>query len=151
MKQRNHPFTYAPARALVAAAMVAAFALAAIPAIAANSQDQARVEARIKDMHARLKITAAEEEQWAKVAVVMRDNATKMDELNNARLANAKTMNAIDDLKTYGEITDAHAAEIKKFTAEFAILYASMSDAQKTEADALFRNGVGPQKSTQRK
>src|ERR1019366_6421378 len=105
MKQRKHALTHAAARAVVvAAAMVATVAFAATPVTAANSQDQARVEARIKHMHARLKITAAEEEQWAKVAVVMRDNATKMDELNNARLANAKTMNAIDDLKTYGEI-----------------------------------------------
>ena len=50
-------------------------------------------------------------------------------------------MNAVDDLKSYGEITDAHADGIKKFTPVFATLYDSMSDAQKKQADTLFRHG----------
>jgi hypothetical protein len=48
-------------------------------------------------------------------------------------------MTAVDDLKSYGEIADAHADGIKKLTPVFAALYASMSDAQKKEADAIFR------------
>ncbi len=102
-------------------------------------------------MHARLKITAAEEDQWAKVADVMRDNAQKMDELNSTRQANANTMSAVDDLNSYGEAVDAHAGEIKKFAAAFAPLYASMSDPQKTEADDLFRHGSTQHKSTHKK
>ena len=50
-------------------------------------------------------------------------------------------MTAVDDLKSYGEIADAHANGIKKLTPVFADLYASMSDAQKKEADTLFRHG----------
>jgi len=126
-------------------------AVAAPPVAAAKGSDQARIEARIKDMHARLKITAAEEDQWAKVADVMRDNARKMDEMNNARLANAKTMNAVDDLNSYGKVVDAHADEIKKFAAAFTPLYASMSDAQKAGADDLFRHGDAAHKAAPKK
>ena len=50
-------------------------------------------------------------------------------------------MTAVDDLVSYGEIAEAHAAGIKRLTPAFATLYASMSDAQKLEADKLFRRG----------
>jgi protein CpxP len=151
MNQRNCQFTNNAARVAAAVAIVATITFAAAPVLAAAGSDQVRIEARIKGMQAKLKITAAEEEQWATVTDVMRDNAKKMDELNNARLANAKAMNAVDDLKSYGDVVDAHADEIKKFAAVFTPLYASMSDAQKVEADALFRHGDTPHKSTQKK
>jgi protein CpxP len=150
MKQRNFQFAYAAARAAAAVAIVATMAFAAVPAIAATSSHEAGIEAHIKDMHTKLRITAVEEDQWAKVADVMRDNAKKMDELNNARMANAKVMSAVDDLKSYSEITDAHADQIKKFTVVFATLYASMPDAQKAEADELFRRGQSQPKSAQK-
>ena len=145
--ERNSPqFTYTAARALVVAALFATIAFAPGPLIAANTtaakvSSEDRVEARIKDMHAKLKITQAQEEQWAKVAQMMRDNEKTIEPLIKARIENAKTMTAVDDLKSYGEITDAHADGIKKFTPVFATLYAGMSDAQKKEADGLFRNG----------
>jgi periplasmic protein CpxP/Spy len=154
MNQGNFQFTHAAARAVVGAAIVAMIAFAAAPVMAAKGADVDRVEARITDMHAKLKITAAQEDQWAKVAEVMRDNGKKMDELTDARQANTKTMNAVDDLKSYGEITDAHADGIKKFTPVFATLYASMSDAQKAEADELFRHAgqhKGHDKAKQKK
>jgi hypothetical protein len=71
----------------------------------------------------------------------MRDNAKTMDTLTQARMARAADMTAVDDLKSYGEITDAHADGIKKLTPVFADLYASMSDPQKKVADTLFRHG----------
>jgi|SRR5664279_4004918 len=80
MNQRNIRFTHAVAHAAAAVAVVAMMALAATPAMAATDPGKARIETRIKDMHTKLKITAAEEEQWAKVADVMRDNANKMDD-----------------------------------------------------------------------
>ena len=151
MNQRRYLFTHPATRAVAAVAIVATITFAATTVMAANAPDQPRVEARIKDMHAKLKITAAEEEQWSKVADVMRDNAKTMDELNSVRSANAKTMNAVDDLKSYGEVVDAHADEIKKFAAAFEPLYANMSEAQKAEADALFRHGESTHKSPPKK
>jgi hypothetical protein len=102
-----------------------------------------RAELRIQDMHSRLKITATQEEQWGKVAEVMRDNAKVMDDLTQARMDRAAAMTAVDDLKSYGEITGAHADGIRKLTPVFAALYDSMSDPQKKEADTLFRHGPG--------
>jgi len=140
MQPSNH-FTRIAARAVTAATLVLAVAFASGQALAAKASAESHAEARITDMHAKLKITAAQEPQWSKVAQMMRDNAKTMDALTQTRHENAKTMTAIDDLKSYGEITDAHADGIKKFTPVFATLYADMSDAQKKEADTLFRRG----------
>jgi acyl-coenzyme A synthetase/AMP-(fatty) acid ligase len=141
MEQNSPQFIYASVRAVAAAALVAILAFASGPVFAAKASAEDRVEARITDMHAKLKITQAQEDQWAKVAQVMRDNEKTIEPLIKARTANAKTMTAVGDLKSYGEITDAHADGIKKFTPVFATLYDSMSDAQKKEADVLFRHG----------
>ena len=99
-----------------------------------------RTEKRITDLHAKLAITPAQEPLWSSVADVMRDNAKKMDELTQARTQNATTMTAVDDLKSYGAIADAHADGIKKFTPAFSALYDSMSDEQKATADSMFRH-----------
>ena len=142
MKPGNNNFSYASARLIAAAALVAT--LAFVPGVSFAVDKDAhedRAEMRIKDMHAKLKISSAQEEQWTKVAQTMRDNAKTMDALTQARVDNEKNMNAVDDLKSYGEITDAHADGIKKLTPVFATLYASMSDAQKKEADTMFRHG----------
>jgi protein CpxP len=140
MKRNSHQFNYAAVRAVTAAALVATIAFASGAAIAAKASGADRVEARITNMHAKLMITQAQEDQWAKVGQVMRDNEKAVEPLIKARKESAKTMTAVDDLKSYGEITDAHADGIKKFTVVFATLYASMSDAQKQEADGLFRH-----------
>ena len=102
-----------------------------------------RVESRISEMHTKLKITPAQEGQWNNVAQVMRDNAKTLDTLTQARVSNASTMTAIADLKSYSEITDAHAEGLKKFVAAFQPLYDSMSDAQKKGADMLFQGHHG--------
>ncbi len=141
MKPSSIQFNHANGR-LVAAALIATLAFAPGMAFAAEKDaHQDRAELRITDMHAKLKITPAEEAQWAKVAQVMRDNAKAMDNLTQTRFDHAKTMTAVDDLTSYGEITDAHADGIKKLTPVFADLYANMTNDQKREADILFRHG----------
>jgi hypothetical protein len=100
-----------------------------------------RTEARIKDLHARLKITPAQEGLWNKVTQVMREDAQKMDALNQARFEKAKAMNAIEDLKSYSQVAQAHADGLKNFIPAFEALYAGMSDDQKKDADSLFRHG----------
>ena len=141
MERNGRRFTFSAARAIGAAALVATIALASGPVVAAKASIGERVEARITNMHARLKITQAQEEQWAKVAQSMRDSEKAIEPLIKTRKDNAKTRTAVDDLKSYGEITDAHADGIKQFTLAFVPLYDSMSDAQKKEADTLFRHG----------
>jgi periplasmic protein CpxP/Spy len=141
MKQISNRFTKSAAGAVAAAALFATLALVSGPVLAAGDSGESRVEARIKDMHAKLNIIQAQEEQWGKVAQVMRDNASSMEALIKVRKEHAKTMTAVDDLKSFGDITEAHADGIKKLTPVFATLYAGMSDGQKKEADYLFSHG----------
>jgi len=142
MKFSGNRFINAGARLMGAAALVVTFAFAPGVVLAADKDaHEDRADVRIKQMRAKLKITSAQEEQWGKVAQAMRDDAKAMDTLTQARVARAKDMTAVDDLKTYGEIAEAHANGIRKLTPLFADLYAGMSDAQKKDADTLFRHG----------
>lgn len=142
MKKDSFQFTQASTRFFAAAALAASLAFAPGMALAAEKVAHAdRAEQRSKQMHERLMITRDQEEQWSKVALVMAENARTMDTLTQARADRAKEMTAVDDLKSYGEITDAHADGIKRLTPVFAALYADMSAPQKKVADTLFRHG----------
>jgi protein CpxP len=125
MKLSGNQFTYASTRLITAATLIATLIFAPGMALATDKvAHEDRVQLRIKDMHTKLKITPTQEEQWGKVAQSMLDDAKTMDTLTQARIDHAKDMTAVDDLKSYGEIADAHAAGIKKLTPLFADLYA---------------------------
>jgi protein CpxP len=147
MKRIACQFTYQTG--LAVAVVLLAFMVLASPspsraaspepgATAGKASKTERVEARIKELYTKLKITPAQEELWNNVTQVMRDDAKTMEALIKARSEKASTMTAVDDLKSYGEIAEAHADGIKKFIPVFESLYASMSDAQKKDADTLF-------------
>jgi hypothetical protein len=97
------------------------------------------VDTRIQYLHGKFAITAAQEENWNKVAVLMRENANKISALVKSRADNAKTMTAVDDLKAYADISGAHEDGTQKLIPAFKTLYDSMSDAQKKVADEEFR------------
>lgn len=99
----------------------------------------APVEARINELHKRLEITDAQSAQWDAVAQVMRENAQAMVDLQKQRAENAKSMNAVDVVKSYAEVIRAHEEGMKKFIPVFETLYNSLSDAQKKIADSMFR------------
>ena len=142
MKLRSHPFICAGTRLITSAALAATLIFA--PGIASAADKDAhedRTELRIKDLHTKLKISSKQEEQWSKGAQVMLDDAKKLDTLTQARVDQAKDISAVDDLKSYSEIIEAHADGLKKLIPVFSDLYADMSDAQKKEADILFREG----------
>jgi periplasmic protein CpxP/Spy len=122
----------------------AAIAQASPPPATSTAAPSPRVEARIKSLHAELKITAAEETQWQTVAGVMRDNAMSTGALIRERTAKAKTLTAADDLHSYAAIAEAHAAGVQKLATAFDALYAVMPDAQKKIADAVFRHRPRP-------
>jgi hypothetical protein len=130
-----------PAQVLVAQATTPSAPAATSPAPATKTAKSRgdRVEARITMLHAKLAITPAQEDLWKHVTEVMRENAQAMETLTKARADKAKTMTAVDDLTSYAELAEAHAAGLKKFVPAFEPLYASMSDAQKAQADTLFR------------
>lgn len=103
-----------------------------------DAKRNAEVDKHIKDLHAKLKITPAEESQWEAVARAMRDNAEVLDRAIDKREAVAGTGSAVDDLNSYGEIVQTHANNIKNLSAAFASLYASMPEEQKKLADEVF-------------
>jgi hypothetical protein len=108
------------------------------PAAGAKPVADNPVEARITELHAKLAITSAQEDLWSHVTQVMRDNEQAMESLHRTRSERATTMTAIEDVKSYAAIAEAHADGLKKFAPVFEALYASMSDAQKKNADTLF-------------
>lgn len=76
MEEHRHHFDFLNAHFLFTA-----FAIVVTPLFVAGAAFGAdktprvdRAELRIQDMHARLKITAAQEKLWGKVAQVMRNN-----------------------------------------------------------------------------
>lgn len=104
--------------------------------VKSEADRSASVDRHIADLHTQLKITPAEETLWAAVAQTMRDNANNLDTAMDKREdANGS---AIDDLNTYGDVVQSHADGIKKLSAVFSTLYASMSNDQKRIADEVF-------------
>ena len=163
------PFTHPAARAATAAATLFGAIVLASPLFAASaaarqqvaqaSSQQAMaatapespgnasvetriksVEARIKELHRRLHITEAQKTQWDNLAQVMRDNGQAMADLKKQRAADAKSMTAVDVVKSYSAVIQAHEDGMKKFIPAFENLYNSMSDAQKRTADSMFRS-----------
>jgi hypothetical protein len=70
---------------------------------------------------------------------VMRENAQAMVDLKKQRATDAKSMTAVDVVKSYSEVIQAHEDGMKKFIPAFEDLYNSLSDSQKKIADSMFR------------
>jgi hypothetical protein len=105
-----------------------------------GSAGMTAVEARIMDLHKKLHITAAQKPQWDNLTQVMRENAQTMMDLQKQRAADASAMSAVDVVKSYESVIEAHEKGMEKFIPPFQALYDSMSDAQKKTADSLFRS-----------
>lgn len=97
-----------------------------------------RSEVRIKELHDKLQITAAQEVLWGDVAQTMRDNAQNFRASVTDRSTRLKTMNAVDDLRSYQIIADQQSNGLKQLIPAFEALYASMTSAQQKHADRVF-------------
>ena len=102
------------------------------------------VERRIADLHAQLKITDQQAKQWDAFAQTMRDNSRKADEAFRERAQKLPTMSAPDAMKSYADLTETHADNMKKLSSSFSDLYDVLTPAQKQVADAMYRNPGGP-------
>lgn len=134
-----------------AISMSGAFAQASAPASAPASTaaepagkagHERNVEDRIAYLHAQLKITPAQEPQWNTFADVMRSNGQTMSQLFQQRRA-ATNLTALDDMKQYAAIAQAHADGMKKLLDAFDPLYSSLSPEQKKLADVTFHQPGG--------
>src|SRR5438477_234538 len=77
-------------------------------ATAATSNKPETVEQRISTLKASLKVTPDQESKWDGVAKAMRENAAAMDKLVQEKQGKMANMNAVDDLKTYQEFSQAN-------------------------------------------
>lgn len=107
-----------------------------------SSEASAAVESRIKELHNQLHITAAQQTQWDNLVQVMRDNAKTMIDLQRQRASDVNSMNAVDAVKSYAAVVQAHEQGINKFVPAFQSLYDSMSNQQKKIADEMFQRRV---------
>src|SRR5262249_37817457 len=98
------------------------------------------VERRISDLHRELQITPSENSQWDQFAQVMRDNAKDIDQAYKDRADKLDSMSAVDSMQSYAQIEQLRAQQTQKLVPAFQALYTAMSDQQKQQADALFRN-----------
>jgi periplasmic protein CpxP/Spy len=111
--------------------------LAGHPVAGKNAEE--RVENRINELHAQLRITPAEQQQWVQFAQVMRENAHDMDQAFIQRAEQFQSMNAVQNMQSYEQIAEAHAQHVQKLVAAFENLYNAMPDQQKQLADQVFR------------
>ena len=114
--------------------------MAGHPVAGKNAEE--RVENRIKELRAQLHITPAEEPQWNQFAEVMRDNAREMDQTLMQRGQQFQTMNAVQNLQSYGQLAEAHAQRVQKLIPAFENLYNAMPEQQKQLADQVFRGNA---------
>ena len=111
--------------------------LAGHPVAGKNAEE--RVEHRINELHAQLRIIPAERPQWDQFAEVMRENARDMDQAFIQRAEQFQSMNALQNMQSYEQITEAHARHLQKLVPAFENLYNAMPDQQKRLADQVFR------------
>jgi hypothetical protein len=97
-----------------------------------------KVEQRIADMYATLKITKDQEAQWDTFSQVMLDNAQAIDAMATTKDGSTGTRTAVDSLQGYAEVTEQHAQNVQKLAAAFKPLYAALSVDQQKTADEMF-------------
>lgn len=128
-----------PAAGLAQSASAPPSAAAPAPNPPPDNAAQQRVEARIKQLHAQLHITSAQEPQWDQFAQTMRDNARDIDEAAMRRAQQFPTMTAVENMQSYEKLAEAHVQHLQKLIPTFQAVYDAMSPDQKKVADQVFR------------
>jgi hypothetical protein len=112
-----------------------------MPSMEKNAVDNAgRVEAQIKELHDKLRITSDQESKWKDVADAMRKTSKEVRDKLSERAEKDKTaaVTAVDELKYYEALQQVQYDGAKRLIDPFEDLYKSMSAEQKKDADALF-------------
>lgn len=129
-----------PSVAATSPSAATASPMVAHPVSGANAEQ--RVEAYIRQLHAQLRITAAEQPQWDSYVAVMRENARDIDAEIAQRMQQFPTMNAPQNLQSYEKLAEAHAQRLQKLVPAFENLYNAMPDQQKQLTDQVFRENA---------
>jgi hypothetical protein len=109
---------------------------------AAPGTAEQRVEEHIRQLHAQLRITPAEQPQWDRFAEIMRENARGMDQEIAQRHQEFARMNALQNMQSYQRIAEAHAQDLQRLVPAFENLYNAMPDQQKRLTDQVFRENA---------
>jgi hypothetical protein len=97
-----------------------------------------RIEGRIAYLKAELKITPAQEAQWNTVADAMRSNAAQRQQLfEQMRSRGNQPVTAVEHLQFRERMSELQAQSAKSLATTFAVLYTSLDDGQKKQADEL--------------
>lgn len=110
------------------------------PAVARTSAVD-HTEARINELQAALKITETQQESWNNLTMIMRENAKAMDARTKENAENGETMNAVERMRFYSQITEFRLDQMRKLLPPFEAFYGSLSDEQKKLTDTIFRTG----------
>lgn len=108
--------------------------------------EETKLNAHIKTLHNQLKITPAEEADWAQFAAVMRNNAYDMNQAFHAR-ATVGSMTAPANMQSYAHLAQVHADGMQKLSAAFQTLYDTFPDAQKKVANEVFQDKMSKHKA----
>ncbi len=133
----------APAAAPKAAASKAATSKADVSKSGPDKRMETRVEQRIAALRSKLKITPDETPTFDEFAGVMRDNAAHMETLLQQRRATLASATAVDDMKSYQGMAQAHVDDLNRLVPAFAKLYDTLSPEQKKLADQSFHDFQG--------
>jgi periplasmic protein CpxP/Spy len=107
------------------------------------------VDEHIRQLHAQLRITPAEQPQWDRFAEIMRQNARAMDQEFAERRQQFATMNALQNMQSYEKIAEAHAQQLQRLVPAFENLYNAMPEQQKRLTDQVFRENAEARRRTQ--
>lgn len=115
-------------------------AKSAMPAAAVPARGHPVVERRIADLRGHLKITAAEQPAFNAFANVMRTNAKRMDDMLHTRRSDLANASAVEQMRSYQALAEAHVADMQRLVPAFERLYEALTPAQKRQADQSFRD-----------
>ena len=109
------------------------------PQTAAPASPQEAAKQRLQGLQAELHITDAQMPQWSAFAQAVQDNAASTDARFRQRANATQSMNALDNMKSYAEISRAYADNTQALATAFEALYGVLTVQQKQTIDTLFR------------
>lgn len=96
------------------------------------------IREHLRQLHAELHVTSAQQQQWDNFAHTVWRNVHNMHDALSERQAALHTMNAAQNMDSYARLAEVHAHDMRRASAAFDQLYAAMSPQQQQEANQLF-------------
>ena len=94
---------------------------------------------RLTELRTNLGITTNERPAWNQFAETAMGNARTLDQLYRQRAESLPTMNAMENLRSFGQIQSQQATNIQRAAPAFENLYSQLTPAQRQAADQMFR------------